>query len=111
MASLRTINPRDLILAAIALAIGIALAWMDSSPGFDAVGITVGLLILSSALVAGAAGRWPWLWALLIGAPIPIAEVPPTGGTAPFVALAFAAVGAGIGYLARRALSAAPRPT
>lgn len=111
LASRQSITPRDLVLAVIALTLGIALAWMDSSPGFDAVGVTIGLLVSLSALVTAIAGRRPWLWALLIGAPIPIVEVPPTGGTAPLVALLFAAIGAGIGLLARRAIQAGARAT
>ena len=98
------IGRRDLGLVALALAIGIAIAWIDSRPGWDDTGITVGLLALGALLVAALDGRRAWLWTLLVGAPLPIVEVPGSGSAAPLVALLFAAVGAAIGLVISRAV-------
>jgi hypothetical protein len=105
------IGPRDVGLVALALAVGVAVAWLDSRPGWDDTGITAGLLVLGTALVAVIDGRRPWLWTLVVGAPLPIVELPAGGGSAALVALLFAAVGASLGLLARRAIQAGARTT
>jgi hypothetical protein len=92
--------------AAIALVGGIGLALMDSSPGFDDTGITaVGLLVVA-AVAAAIDGRRPLLWALAVGAWIPLLEIPAARSSAPLAALVFAGVGAAVGYLAARGLKA-----
>jgi hypothetical protein len=89
-----------LILAVIG---GLAIAWIDASPGWDDTGVTIGLLILASGLAAGASGRRPWLWALIVGLPTPLIEMARGGDVAVLAALAFAAVGAAAGYVVARA--------
>ena len=88
----------------VALVAGIAIAIVDSGPTWDDTGITVGLLFGAAAVTAAAAGTRPWLWALLVGAPLPIIEIANGGSTASLIALTFAAVGAGIGWGVRLAL-------
>lgn len=100
-----------LVLGVTALAAGIAIGAMDSRPGFDDTGVTVTLLVLAAGVVAAIDGRRPWLWALLVGAPLPIIEVPSTGSSAPLVALLFAAIGASIGVIVRRAPGWSQRPS
>ena len=95
---------RTILLALAALATGIAIGYLDSRPGWDDTGITVGLLALGAAVVAAADGRRPWLWAVLVGLPLAVIEVPSSGSAAPLAALLFAAVGASIGLVGRRAL-------
>lgn len=93
-----------LLLGGLALAVGIAIALVDSSPGWDSTGITAMALVTSGAAFAAlAAGRRPWLWALLVGLPAPVVEIARTGNTGSILALAFAAVGAAIGWAVRRA--------
>jgi hypothetical protein len=95
--------PRLIALGLVALALGIAIGYIDSRPGWDDTGITVGLLLGTAAVVAWTDGRRPWLWALLVGLPLPIIEVFGSGSTASLAALLFAAIGASIGWLVRRA--------
>lgn len=95
---------RTMALSVVALATGLAIGYLDSSPGWDDTGITAGLLALAAAFVAAADGGRPWLWAALVGLPLVIIEVPQTGSAAPIAALLFAAVGASIGLVGRRAL-------
>jgi len=97
------VAPRLIALGLVALGIGIAIGFVDSRPGWDDTAITAGALLIAAAVVAWIDGRRPWLWALLVGEPLPIIEVTGSGSTASFVALLFAAVGASIGWLLRRA--------
>jgi hypothetical protein len=93
---------RRMTLIALALVAGTAIGLMDSSPGWDSTGITAGLLLLVSAIIAAIAGDRPWLWAVLVGGPLPLFELP-GGSTGSLIAIGFAAVGATIGWAASRA--------
>jgi hypothetical protein len=86
---------------------GLAIAWVDASPGWDDTGITAGLLLVVACVAAGVSGRRPWLWAILVGVPTPFVELAGGGDPAAPAALAFAAVGAAAGFLVARAI----RPT
>ncbi|HEX5148965.1 MAG TPA: hypothetical protein VFW02_07785 [Candidatus Limnocylindrales bacterium] len=94
---------RHVILIAMAVAAGLAIALMDSSPGWDSSGITAGLLLLAAGTVAAVEAERPWLWAMLVGAPTPLLELPGGGSTGSLLALGFAAVGAAIGWAVGRA--------
>jgi len=87
----------------VAVAAGIGIALIDSSPGWDSAGITAGLLLIGAG-VASAIGRdRPWLWALLVGLPTPLLETVRDGNTGSWLALGFAALGAAIGWVIARA--------
>lgn len=94
---------RRAILIALAVAAGLAIAVADSSPGWDSTGITAGLLLLAAGAVAAIAGDRPWLWALLVGAPVPLLEIRDAGSSGAILALGFAACGAAIGWLVGKA--------
>lgn len=100
-------EPRFLAALVLAAVAGIAIALMDSSPGFDDTGVTVGSVFLGAAVTAAIAGRRPWLPALLVGGFVPLIEIPQGGGGAPLVTLLFAGVGAGVGYLLGRTFETA----
>ncbi|HEX5240056.1 MAG TPA: hypothetical protein VFW20_03575 [Candidatus Limnocylindrales bacterium] len=87
-----------------AVAAGLVIAWLDSRPSWDDTGITVGLLFVASAAAAFVAGRRPWLWALLVGGPLPLIEIAMDGTLASLIALTFGAVGAALGWAIRRGL-------
>ena len=93
------IGRRDALLAAAAASIGLAIGYVDSRPTWDDTAITVSLILLTAAIVAGLSGRRPWLWAVLIGAWVPLFEISGSGGPASLIALVVAAVGAVVGYL------------
>jgi hypothetical protein len=105
--------PSVLLLVAVALAIGLAIAGLDSRPGWDDTGVTVGLLVLGAGVAAALDGRRPWLWTLLVGAPLPIVEIvgQASPSAAPLIAVLFAAVGASLGILVRRAVGSRTQPT
>lgn len=102
--------PRPVVLlGAIALAYGVLVASIDSRPGWDDTGITAALLVVGAAFTAALDGRRPWLWTLLIGAPLAIIEVPASGSAASLVGLLFAGIGASFGLLVRRAIGSGSR--
>ena len=90
-------------LAGLALAVGVTIGFIDSSPGWDSTGITAVSLFTAAAVFAGAARDRPWLWALLIGLPTPILDVVRTGNGGSALALGIAAIGAAVGWAVRRA--------
>jgi hypothetical protein len=77
-----------------ALAAGLILAWIDTSPGFDDTGVLVGLLVAAGVGVVILDGRpstgVAWVFGVLIGAPTPIVEAVNGGQAASIVALLFA---------------------
>jgi len=92
------IGRRDGALAVAAAAIGFAIGYFDSRPSWDDTGVTVSLILLTSAVLTGISGQRPWLWALLVGGWVPLFEIWGRGGPASLVALVVAAVGATAGY-------------
>jgi hypothetical protein len=92
----------------LGLIAGLALAWMDSRPGFDATGLTaVGLLATSLVAVLVSGGRGIGsivLIGVVVGVWIPIVEIPGVGAAAPLMALVFSIAGAATGALVTRAL-------
>lgn len=93
---------RDLFAAVVAIGLGLAIAWMDSRPGFDATAITAGSLLVTGGIAAFISRRRPGLWALAAGTWVPVFEIRDAAMLAPLAALVFAAVGATIGWFAAR---------
>ncbi|HJP87719.1 MAG TPA: hypothetical protein VJ850_01635 [Candidatus Limnocylindrales bacterium] len=69
---------------------------MDSSKGFDATGVMVGMLMVAAAIAMLVDGSGSWLWAtlmvVLVGGWIPLLER--QAWPAPLFALVFAGIGA-----------------
>lgn len=93
---------RSRILAMAAISVGLAIAYVDSRPTWDDAGVTVIALIASSFLISAAAGRRPWLWAILVGGWIPALEFGIGRNPASFIALVFAFAGAYAGSAVSR---------
>jgi len=94
-----------------ALACGAFLAWMDSSPGWDDTGVTVGLVLVGAAAFGALRPAWAWAAAVAVGAWIPIVEIPSTHNFGALAALAFAFAGAYGGAFARRLISPQEPPS
>jgi hypothetical protein len=94
---------RRAALIAVANAVGLAIAFIDSSPGWDSTGITAGLLLLSAGAVSALGGDRPWLWALLVGLPTPAVELAAGADGGSIAALGIAAGGATVGWAIGRA--------
>ena len=76
------------------MAAGLALAWIDTRPGFDDTGVLVVLLAVAATaavLLAGSPsiGRG-WLLGILVGGPTPILEIMNGGQAASLAALVVA---------------------
>ena len=59
-------------LVALAVAVGLAIAYVDSRPYWDDAGITAFSLLLAALLFGLIAPQRPWLWAICVGIWIPI---------------------------------------
>jgi hypothetical protein len=92
----------------MAVGSGIAIAWMDSRPGFDATGVTVVSLVVAAglAVVIASARSLPFagLLGVLVGIWVPILELGGSAGGAPLAALVFSVAGALGGAAAARML-------
>jgi len=88
------------LLTGLALAAGLAIAFVDTRPGWDDTAVTVGLIALAAGL-ASLAGLRPLLAALLIAGPLAALEWRGLGAgvVAP---LAIASAAAGAGWLVRK---------
>jgi hypothetical protein len=96
----RTAPISELILAALAVTMGTGVAWVDTRPTWDDTGVTVGTLLLAAGFAAGAGLRW-WAAALLVAAPILVAELS-SAGWGISVSLAFTGAGSLLGATLRR---------
>lgn len=94
------------ILFVVAIMLGALITWMDSSPGWDDTIVTVGAIFLSTAALGFLGPKFPWLWALVVGAGIPLVEIPQSHNSGALVALVIATVGAFAGALGRKVFSA-----
>jgi hypothetical protein len=83
----------------LAVCAGLAIAWIDTRPHWDDTGITVGALLIATALISLLRVP-PWLVALLVAAPMLIAELP--SGLGVLIAIPAALAGAYAGAFFRR---------
>jgi len=89
------------ILLGIAIAAGLFFAYVDSRPTWDDTGITVGVVLITSGLLAFIGFQRPWLLALAVGLWIPLYEVLTTHVYASIAALVIAFIGAYGGWAVR----------
>jgi hypothetical protein len=97
-----------MVLAALGLGLGIAL--VDASPGWDDTGISAAALFVACFLLGAVRPRHPWLWAVAVGLWIPLltfARRPESPNYAALLALAFALAGAYAGAATRTMLARA----
>src|SRR4051812_4687091 len=95
---MRRPDARVLFLAALIL--GALIGWVDSRPNWDDTGITVGVLLLVSAGFGAVHPRFAWLWALALGAWIPIFGIVMAHNFGTLLALGIALIGAYLGVAA-----------
>jgi hypothetical protein len=95
----------DWLLLAGALVLGLALALVDSRPGWDDTGVSAGALLVAAALFGAARPSRAWLWAPALGLWIPVLGIVVRGNLAALIALVPAFLGAFAGAGARRLLT------
>jgi hypothetical protein len=99
------------ILLAIAALAGLFITYMDSSPGWDDTGLTVGAILLTCGLVALLGYRRPWLLALAVGAWIPLYGLLVSHDAGSILALVIAFIGAYAGSAVRKGFERSIQPT
>ena len=95
----------DWLLLLGALALGLLLALVDASPGWDDTGVSAAGVLLAAAVFGAARPARAWLWALAVGLWIPVLGIVLHGNPAALLALVPALVGAFAGAGARRLLT------
>ena len=92
----------DWLLLLGALALGLALALVDSSPGWDDTGLSAAALLVAAALFGAARPSRAWLWALAVGLWIPALGIILRHNPTALIALVPAFLGSFAGAGARR---------
>ena len=95
------------LLVPMALIVGLLIAFVDSSPGWDDTGISAAAVFAGCGLLGAVCPARPWLWALLVGSWIPAFGIALHHNYESVMALAVALTGAYLGTLLRRTLRAA----
>lgn len=93
------------IVLALAVVLGLLIAWADNRPGWDDTGLTAGAVFVAAAVCGLARPRRAWLWALAVGAWIPLIGIVAHGNVGSLLALGVAFAGAYAGALIRRLAS------
>jgi hypothetical protein len=96
------------LLLSAANILGLFFAYVDSRPTWDDTGVLVGMIVLSAVILGALGPRRPWLWALAIGAWMPLQEALtihrlPASAVAIVIALVGVYLGAGLRRLAVQA--------
>ena len=87
------------LLLIIAIVLGMLIGFIDSRPHWDDTDITVGMILIASAVLGFVRPQRVWIWALSVGIWIPIWERVQNNNCSSFIALPIAFVGAYIGIL------------
>jgi hypothetical protein len=89
------------VLLVMALALGGLITYVDTLPTWDDTGITAAALLVVSGVLGFLGPERPWLWALALGAWIPIVGFVRTHNYWAIVALVLAFLGAYAGTAVR----------
>jgi len=95
----------DWLLLPGALALGLAVALVDLSPGWDDTGVSAAAVFLAAAAFGATRPSRAWLWALAVGLWIPVLGIVVRGNVAALIALVPAFLGALAGSAARSLLA------
>jgi len=95
------------LVAGVALAVGLAIAYVDSRTTWDDAGVTAGALLIAAGVLGALRPRLWWMVGLLVGGPVPVFNYVLHGNLQAIAALAFALVGAAVGAGIGRSVRAA----
>jgi hypothetical protein len=93
---------RTALAAVMAIAMGLAIARLDTSPNWDDTGITVFLLFSASAIAGFFTIGFPWLIALAASIWIPLFNIIQSGNFASTVALIAGFAGSYTGFYLKK---------
>lgn len=94
----------NILTVVAALALGAAIAYVDTRPNWDDAGITAGCLFLSAGVLSFVSPRLSPIIAIAVGGWIPLIEIARGGNYGSLIALAIAVVAALCGAGARLAI-------
>ncbi|MDQ3864006.1 MAG: hypothetical protein M3317_11000 [Actinomycetota bacterium] len=92
------------MLVPLALVLGLTIAYVDSSPGWDDTGVSAAAVLGASGLFGLLYPARPWLWALAVGVWIPAYGIVREFNYASLLALVFSFAGAYAGAVVRNRL-------
>jgi hypothetical protein len=95
----------DWLLLLGALALGLVVALVDLSPGWDDTGVSAAAVFVVAAVFGAARPSRAWLWALAVGLWIPVLGIVVRGNAEALIALVPALLGALAGAAARKLLA------
>jgi hypothetical protein len=91
-----------LFLFILSIVAGSAIGWIDSRPTWDDTGVTVGLIIVPTAIMGGLMPEHAWLWGLVTGGIVSAMNIILGANYGSLMAVAFAISGAYLGLLFTR---------
>ena len=103
-------NPMDKFILPIAIICGLAIRWVDSSPGWDDTGVTAFALLATAGILALLAPRRVWLLALGVGVWIPLHAITTGGDWRMLFVLLFPLAGAYGGLAVRKLAASTAKP-
>lgn len=93
-------------LLVVALLLGRLITWVDTRPAWDDTGVTAGAIFIVTALLGAALPNRAWVWALAVGAWIPVLGAAWHNNYGAVLALVVAFIGAYLGAYGRKAVAA-----
>ena len=97
------------VLFAVAVVLGMLIAYVDARPTWDDTGVTAAAVFVVCGVLGAMSPSRPWVWALAVGSWIPLVGILTSQNYAAILALVVAFVGAYGGMLARH-LASPPAP-
>jgi len=92
----------DWLFLAVAIILGLIIAWIDTRPSWDDAGITAAMIIIAAGVVGFLAGKRPWIWALAVGIWIPLWNIVTTNSFGSLIVIIISFIGAYAGTALRK---------
>ena len=90
---------RFLLLFIVAIALGMMIGFTDSRPHWDDTGITVGMILVSTACLGFVMPERAWVWAISVGLWVPVWNILLNHNYSSIISIGIAFVGTYLGVL------------
>jgi hypothetical protein len=88
-----------LLLFIVAIALGMMIGFTDSRPHWDDTGITVGMILVSTACLGFVMPERAWVWAISVGLWVPVWNILLNHNYSSIISIGIAFVGTYLGVL------------